>query len=95
LIPCKGKGSPYSIAECRVPDLIKVLGSQPVGDVSHKPDGRLPLLSARPAVIHTTLRRAATKLSETGRQVHDIARVSPGLAGATRSKRVISSADSL
>jgi len=39
----KGKGSPYSIAE-----LIPVLGSQPAGDVSHKPGGRLPLLSARP-----------------------------------------------
>jgi len=25
-----------------------VLGSQPAGDVSHKPGSRLPLLSARP-----------------------------------------------
>ena len=33
----------------RVPELILVLGSQPAGDVSHKPGGRLPLLSARPA----------------------------------------------
>jgi len=41
----KGKGSPYSITERRVPELIPVLGSQPVGDVSHKPSGRLPLLS--------------------------------------------------
>ena len=32
------------------PELIPVLGSQPAGDVSHKPGGRLPLLSARPAV---------------------------------------------
>ena len=31
------KGSPYSITERRVPDLIPVLGSQPAGDVSHKP----------------------------------------------------------
>ena len=46
----KGKGSPYSITERRVPELIPVLGSQPAGDVSHKPDGSLPLLSARPAV---------------------------------------------
>ena len=38
--------SPYSIAERRVPELIPVLGSQPAGDVSHKPCGRLPLLSA-------------------------------------------------
>ena len=41
------KGSPYSITEGRVPELIPVLGSQPAGDVSHKPGGRLPLLSAR------------------------------------------------
>ena len=40
------KGSPYSIAERRVPELIPVLSSQPAGDVSHKPGGRLPLLSA-------------------------------------------------
>ena len=50
------KTSPCSITERRVPELIPVLGSQPVGDVSHKPGGRLPLLSARPAV---TLKRAA------------------------------------
>jgi len=48
--PKKGKGSPYSITKRRVPELILVLGSQPAGDVSHKPGGRLPLLSARPAV---------------------------------------------
>jgi len=29
----KGKGSPYSITERRVPELIPVLGSQPAGDV--------------------------------------------------------------
>jgi len=57
----KGKGSPYSITERRVPKLIAVLGSQPVGDVSHKPGGRLPLLSARLAVTLATLKRAATK----------------------------------
>jgi len=56
----KGKSSPYSIAERRVPELIPVLGSQPAGDVSHKPDGRLPLLYARPAVTPATLNRAAT-----------------------------------
>ena len=33
------KGSPYSITERRVPELIPVLGSQPAGDVSHKPGG--------------------------------------------------------
>ena len=42
----KGKGSPYLTAEHRVPELISILGSQPAGDVSHKPGGRLPLLSA-------------------------------------------------
>jgi len=46
----KGKGSPNSLTERRVPRLIPVLGSQPACDVSHKSDGRLPLLSARPAV---------------------------------------------
>ena len=56
----KGKGSPYSITERRVPELIPVLGSQRAGDMSHKPGGRLPLLSARPAVTIATLKRAAT-----------------------------------
>ena len=59
----KGKGSPYSTAERRVPELIPVLGSQPAGDVSHKPGGRLPLLSARPAVTLATLKRAATSFA--------------------------------
>ena len=54
-----GKGRLYSITERRVPELIPVLGSQPAGDVSHKPGGRLPLLSARPAVTPATLKRAA------------------------------------
>jgi len=57
------KGSPYSITERKVPELIPVLGSQPAGDVSHKPDGRLPLLSARPAVTPTILKRAATNFA--------------------------------
>jgi len=59
----KGKGSPYSIAERRVPEPIPVLGSQPAGDMSHKPGGRLPLLTARPAVTLTTLKRAATSFA--------------------------------
>jgi len=37
-----------------------VLDSQPAGDMSHKPSGRLPLLSARPAVTLATYNRAAT-----------------------------------
>ena len=49
------KGSPYSITERRVPELIPVLGSQPADDVNHKAGGRLPLLSARPAVAPATL----------------------------------------
>jgi len=59
----KGKGSPYSITERRVPELILVLGSQSAGDVSHKPGSRLPVLSARPAVTLATLKRAATNLA--------------------------------
>jgi len=50
------KCSPYSITERRVPELIPVLGSQPAGNVNHKPDGRLPLLSVRPAVTPQPLR---------------------------------------
>ena len=59
----KGKGSPYSITESRVPELIPVLGSQPAGDMSHKRGGRLPLLSARPAVIPATLKRTASNFA--------------------------------
>jgi len=33
------KSSPYSITERRVPELIPVLGSEPAGEVSHKPGG--------------------------------------------------------
>jgi len=57
------KNSLYSITECRVPDLIPLLGSQPAGDVSHKPGGRLPLLFARPAVTPATLKRAAANFA--------------------------------
>jgi len=59
----KGKGSPYWITERGVPELMPVLGSQPAGDLNHKPDGRLPLLSARPAVTPATLKRAATNFA--------------------------------
>ena len=55
--------SPCSITERRVPQLIPVLGSQPAGDVNHKPGGRLPLLSARPAVTPATLKMAATSFA--------------------------------
>ena len=59
----ENKGSPYSITERRVPELVPVLGSQPAGDVNHKPGGRLPLLSARPAFTPATLNRAATSFA--------------------------------
>ena len=59
----KSKGSPYSYAEHRIPELIPVLGSQPAGDMNHKPGGRLPLLSARPAVSLATLKRAASNFA--------------------------------
>jgi len=69
----KGKGSPYSTAERRVPKLIPVLGSQPAGDMSQKPGGRLPLLSARPAVTIATLNTLTGLLpvSLLGEQRHD------------------------
>ena len=57
------KDSPYSITERWVPQLILVLGSQPAGDVIHKPGGRLPLLSARPAVTPATLKMSAANFA--------------------------------
>jgi len=46
-----------------LPKMMPVLGSQPAGDVSHKPGGRLALLSARLAVTPATLKRAATNFA--------------------------------
>ena len=62
---CSGRlrQSAQPVTERRVPELIPVLGSQPAGDVSHKPGGRLPLLSARPAVTLATVKRAATNFA--------------------------------
>jgi len=60
-VDVKGKGSAYSTAERS--ELIPVLGSRPAGDVNHKADGRLPLLSARPAVTPATLKRDATNFA--------------------------------
>ena len=62
----KAKRSPYSITERRVPELIPVLCSQPAVDVIHKPGGRLPLLSDRPAVILATLATNFTCLVNRG-----------------------------
>ena len=43
------------MTERRVPELISVLGSQPAGDVSHKPS-RQPLLSPGPQLPSQPLR---------------------------------------
>jgi len=59
---CKVKVK-VAITERRVPELIPVLGSQPAGDVNHKPDGRLSLLSSRPAVTPATLKRTVTNFA--------------------------------
>ena len=59
----KVKVAHTGLPEPRVPELILVLGSQPAGDMSHKPSGRLPLLSSMPAVIPATLKRAATNFA--------------------------------
>ena len=56
-------GKKVKVAKRRVPELILVLGSHPTGDVSHKPSGRLPLLSTRPAVTPATLKRPATSFA--------------------------------
>ena len=64
------KASPYSITERRVPELIPDLGNQPAGDVSHKPGGRLSLLSARPAVTPQPL-RGLLPVSLLGEQRHN------------------------
>ena len=60
---CLSVTSPHSFTERRVPEITRVLGSQPACDVSHKHGGRLPLLSARPAVTLATLKRAATNFA--------------------------------
>ena len=56
-----------AITERRVPELIPVLGSQPAGHVTHKPGGRLPLLSASspppPSVTLAILKRATTSFA--------------------------------
>ena len=78
-LPVKeGKGSPYSITDRRVPELIPVLGSQPAGDMSHKPDDRLSLLSARPAVTPQPL-RGQLPVSLLGEQRHPTAHESSTL----------------
>jgi len=52
------------VVHTRLPSVgFTVLGSQPASDVSHKPGGRLSLLSARPAVTFATLKRAAANFA--------------------------------
>ena len=65
----KAKGSPYSITERRVPELIPVLGSQPAGDVNHKPGGRLPFLQG--LQLPSQLLRGLLPISLLGEQRHD------------------------
>jgi len=43
--------------------MIPVFGSQPAGDVSHKPGGGLALLSAKPAVTLATLKKGAANFA--------------------------------
>jgi len=62
------KGSPCSIIERGVLELIPVLGSQPAV-TSHKPSGRLPLLSARLAI--TFLARRPVPVLLLGEQRHN------------------------
>jgi len=65
-------GSPYSITERRVPALIPVLGSQPAGDVNHKPGGRLPLAYFPPGLQLPSQRlRGLLTISLLGEQRHD------------------------
>ena len=61
------KQKKIKVAHTRLPELIPVLGSQAAGDVSHKPGGRVPLLSARPAVTLIGL----VPISLLGEQRHD------------------------
>ena len=71
IINIKGKGSPYSITKRRVPQLVLVLGSQPAGNVNHKPGGRLPLLSASPAVTLVKPLRGLLPILLLHEQKHD------------------------
>ena len=63
-----------SITEHRVPELISVLGSQPAGDMSHKPGGRLPLYF--PAVILAKVKKGkGSPYSNPERRVPELIRV--------------------
>ena len=49
--------------ERRVPELIPVLGSQPAGDVSHKPGGEAAIIFRQACSYPATLKRAATNFA--------------------------------
>jgi len=72
-VHCKVKGKGKDILDYRASGsgADTVLGSQPANDVSHKPGGSLPLLSARPAVTPATLKRAVLAILLLGKQRHD------------------------
>ena len=65
------KSSPYSITERRVPELIPVLGSQPAGDASHKPGGRLPLYFPRGLQLPSQPLRGLLPILLLGEQRHN------------------------
>ena len=67
----KVKVSRYSITERRVPEPTPLLGSQPAGGVSHKPGGRLPLLSRQARSYPRNLLRGLLPVSLLGEQRHD------------------------
>jgi len=66
----KKVGSPYSIAERRVLELIPVLGSQPAGDVSHKPAVGCRYFPPGPQLPSQPL-RGLLSISLLGEQRHD------------------------
>ena len=61
-VKVKVKATHTRLTSVGFPQPIPVLGSQHAGNMSHKPGGRLPLFSARPAVILATLKRALPTL---------------------------------
>ena len=62
----------YSITESRVPELIPVRGSQPAGDVSHEPGGRLPLYFPPGSQLPSQPLRGLLPISLLGEQRHDV-----------------------
>jgi len=59
------------LTERRFPELIPVLGSQPAGDVSHKPGSRLPLLCPENTSSHIS--RHLEFIIEQGHRVNWVA----------------------